>query len=695
VVAADGTKQSFTVTVNVATTSAKDLTTFSFEAADNPSLSSDVTATITGTTITATLPFGTNVTALKATFTTTGTSVRVGSNTQVSGTTANDFTNPVTYTVVGADGSTKNYTVTVTLASSSSKDITAFGFTMAANPSLPNDVTATITGTTITATVPFGTDITALKATFTTTGASVKVGSTVQTSGTTANDFTNPVTYTVTAADNTTKSYTVTVSVADGSSKAIMAFSFLMSDNGNLPADVTATITGTAITANVPAGTDVTALVATFTTTGASVSVGTTPQVSGTTPNDFTLPVTYTVTALDNTTQDYTVTVTAAAVACDALTDPTNGDVAVSNSGNFPSTATYSCDVGYALNGSDMRTCAIDGTWSGTAPTCDATIMITRLSSAASTATAVSVEVYRATDGGLVETIAMPTADNGMQYALTMSGTATSEGTLSLSTDHRFVTLAGYNAVPGTASITNSSSMTINRVVGRIDATYAVDTSTKLNNAISGGNPRGACTQDGTQFWVVGTSSQGGLVYTTFGATSATSILATPTNIRACSTTGDQLDISSASGAFVGVSTVGSGLPTTAGQTATLVAASGTPQGFALVDADGTGGVDTMYIAVTSAPGSGTNAVNVEKWTFASNTWTKQTFTPTLSGANLGTVGVTAWVDGTTVHLAAVGTDGRVFAFDDTGATPAVTAIVATVANTAVRGISRSPDVAP
>jgi hypothetical protein len=697
-VAADGTKQSFTVTVNVGAASAKDLTTFSFRAADNPSLTSDVTATINGTTIMATLPFGTNVTALKATFTTTGTTVRVGSTTQVSGTTANNFTSPVTYTVAGADGSTKDYTVTVTLAPSSAKDITAFSFTMAANPSLPSDVTATITGTTITATVPFGTNVTALKATFTTTGASVKVGTTTQVSGTTANDFTNDVTYTVTAADNTTTSYTVTVSIADGSSKDITAFSFLMANNPNLPTDVTATITGTAITAAVPAGTDLTGLVATFTTTGASVSVGTMVQTSGTTPNDFTLPVTYTVTALDNTTQDYTVTVTAAAVACDALTNPAHGTVAVSNSGNFPSTATYACDLSYALNGSDMRTCAADGTWSGAAPTCDPTIMITRVGTGtaalSSAATAVFVEIYRATDGMQVGSrIAMPTADNGTQYALTMSGTATSEGILTLSSDRRFVMLGGYNAVPGTASVTSSASMTINRVVGRIDANLAVDTSTRLNNVLSGANIRAVCTKDGTDLWAVGSS--GGVFYSTFGATSGTAIASPPSNIRACSTAGDQLYVSSASSPFVGVSTVGAGLPTTAGQAATLAAASGSPQGFAIVDSDGTGGVDTMYIAVTSLPGAGTNAVNVEKWTFANNTWTKQTFTPTLSGANIGTYAVTAWVDGSTVHVTAVTTDYRVVAFDDTGATPAVTVLVPAVAMTAVRGVSRSPDVAP
>jgi len=74
--------------------------------------------------------------------------------------------------------------------------------------------TITETGKTIAVTMPFGTDVTSMVATFTTTGASVKVGSTVQISGTTANNFTSPVVYTVTAANATRQDYTVTVTVS-------------------------------------------------------------------------------------------------------------------------------------------------------------------------------------------------------------------------------------------------------------------------------------------------------------------------------------------------------------------------------------------------------------------------------------------------------------------------------------------------
>jgi len=63
------------------------------------------------------------------------------------------------------------------------------------------------------------------------------------------------------------------------------------------------------IAIKVPVGTDLTNLVATFTlSTGATVKVGASTQASGATPNDFTNPVTYTVTAEDGSTaQDWTV----------------------------------------------------------------------------------------------------------------------------------------------------------------------------------------------------------------------------------------------------------------------------------------------------------------------------------------------------------------------------------------------------
>jgi hypothetical protein len=321
VTAADQSTQVFTVTVTVAGNSAKTITAYSFLSVDNPGLGADVPAEINGTGIAATVPFGTDVTALIATFAITGVRVVVGDDLQTSGQTANDFTNPVDYRVQAADGSSQIFRVTVTVAASPAKEITEYAFLSVNNPGLAADVLAEINGTAIAATVPFGTDVTALIATFTTTGATVKVGDVVQTSGQTPNNFTNPVEYVVTAADGSTKAFTVTVTVAANPAKEITEYAFLSANNPGLAADVLAQINGTAIAATVPFGTDVTALIATFATTGATVKVGDAVQTSGQTPNNFTNPVEYVVTAADNSTKTFTVTVTVAANPAKEITE--------------------------------------------------------------------------------------------------------------------------------------------------------------------------------------------------------------------------------------------------------------------------------------------------------------------------------------------------------------------------------------
>lgn len=111
-----------------------------------------------------------------------------------------------------------------------SKEITAFSFTSPA-------ITATISGTSINATMPFATDVTALVASFSISGSAIQVGSTTQVSGTTANDFTNPVDYVVTALDGSSQTYTVTVTV--GSNQAPIAASVAISGTESLGSTLT------------------------------------------------------------------------------------------------------------------------------------------------------------------------------------------------------------------------------------------------------------------------------------------------------------------------------------------------------------------------------------------------------------------------------------------------------------------------
>ena len=286
---------------------AKAITTYSL---------SGVTGTINETTksIAVILPHGSNVSALVATFSTTGASVQVGATTQISGATANDFTHPVALLVTATDSSSATYTVAVTVASVTDKSVLAFSL---------GGVTGTVNeaGKSIALTVPAGTDVKAMVATFTASGASVMIDGTPQISGSTTNNFTNPVSYTVTAANGSTATYTVTVTVASGTAKAISAYSLAGVAGAINQTDKTIAVT-------LPADTSVTALVASFTSSGANTKVNGTAQISGATANNFTHPVDYLVTAADGSSATYRVTVTVAPGSAKALTAYTLAGIA-------------------------------------------------------------------------------------------------------------------------------------------------------------------------------------------------------------------------------------------------------------------------------------------------------------------------------------------------------------------------------
>ena len=99
----------------------------------------------------------------------------------------------------------------------------------------------------------------------------------------------------------TPPSKTVAVSIALSSAKAITAFSLVGIGTGSIDE------TNHRIFFAPASGTSLAGRIATFTTTGTSVHIGLTTQISGTTSNNFTATLTYTVTAQDASTQDYTV----------------------------------------------------------------------------------------------------------------------------------------------------------------------------------------------------------------------------------------------------------------------------------------------------------------------------------------------------------------------------------------------------
>lgn len=304
-----------------------------------------------------------------------------------------------------------------------------------------------------------------------------------------------------------------------------------------------------------------------------------------------------------------------------------------------------------------------------------------------SNATAVFLDEYTTT-GTSVQSIALPTAVNGANRRLVASGTATSEGFVSRSTDGQYLVMAGYDTALGTASITGSTSAAINRVIGRVDANGNVDSTTALTDAISGGNPRGAASTNGTDLWISGTSSGGGIRYAQFGQTTSVSLSTTPTNLRTPLIFGGQLYISANSGT-TRLATVGTGTPQTAGQTITnlpgIPTATISPYSYFFADLDaGVAGFDTLYLTEDAAAGG------VQKYSLVGGSWTSNGLI-TIATAR----GLVASVSGNNVTVFA--TNGTTLqTFTDTSGynqpitgTPSVIATAPT--NTAFRGVAFAP----
>src|SRR5438552_8037486 len=81
--------------------------------------------------------------------------------------------------------------------------------------------------------------------------------------------------------------------------------------------------------------------------------------------------------------------------------------------------------------------------------------------------------------GALVQSVALPTSASGSNQPLIASGIATSEGLITRSIDGRSIVLAGYGTtIGGSTSLSGTTSATVPRVVGIVNAATNVDTTT-------------------------------------------------------------------------------------------------------------------------------------------------------------------------------------------------------------------------
>jgi hypothetical protein len=299
--------------------------------------------------------------------------------------------------------------------------------------------------------------------------------------------------------------------------------------------------------------------------------------------------------------------------------------------------------------------------------------------------------------GGLVQSIALPTAPVDGNAALTASGLSRSEGLISRSADGKYLAVTGYDASVGStgpsgASLTASAPSSVARVVGLLDANGIPDTSTALTSAAAPKIIRSAYT-DGDRIWATG--GNGGILTTTLGSGASSTVAGTAaSNFSSLTAQGGQLF---ASGILANrLAKVGTGFPATAGTA--LTDAPGLPSnllayGYALFDltADGWSGtaLDTLYLANASSKGG-----TLDKYR-----WTGATWTLADSKGVDGVSGLVGSLDNGSVSLALT-TPSKLVKVLDAGASGLATlgapgTIATAAAGTEFRGLALAPTGTP
>lgn len=306
---------------------------------------------------------------------------------------------------------------------------------------------------------------------------------------------------------------------------------------------------------------------------------------------------------------------------------------------------------------------------------------------------------------------------------LLLSGIATSEGMLTLSTDQRYLTLGGYDAIVGqqganvnssiatSANFTGASTTIVNRMVGRVDVSQNTSLY-RMTNAYSGSNFRSVASSDGSTFHTSGTASTnpnqavsaGVRLFDPSAGSDSTQLGAPPTNIRVVNLAlGGRVFGSAQSAPFNGISEWSGGaavlLP---GMASTFVTNDLAPTDFVFIDSD------TLYVAdegvLTGTVGTPPkNRVGgLQRWEFDGANWNLQYRITGNLTAGLRGLCATVDLDGNPVFYAtSADTLSKLVTVTDTGLSTDTSSalgftLLATAAtNQAFRGVDFAPIPAP
>ncbi|MEL6560203.1 MAG: T9SS type A sorting domain-containing protein [Bacteroidota bacterium] len=266
-------------TVNVAIEIAE-ITQFGFEEVSI----NEITIDRNSRTISATVPAGTNLSALTANFTITrGSSASIAGTAQLSGVTVNNFTNPVSYDITSVIGEVKEWQVIV---SSVAANINSFQLPEVAF----SNVSIDFENHEVLIYVPQNTDLNNLTPEFTISqNAVATIGTLVQESGVSKNNFSNPLIYTITSEIGEKVDWKVIVKPAGNS---ILDFEIRDVEFQKVEIDLSAD----RVLVYIPQEESLNDLVTRFELSeGANTFIENIEQISGTTTNNFTDTVRYVV----------------------------------------------------------------------------------------------------------------------------------------------------------------------------------------------------------------------------------------------------------------------------------------------------------------------------------------------------------------------------------------------------------------
>ena len=237
------------------------------------------------------------------------------------------------------------------------------------------------------------------------------------------------------------------------------------------------------------------------------------------------------------------------------------------------------------------------------------------------------------TSGSLSQTITLPSSGTTPQ---TDSGSASSNGYLNtyFSGGVGYVSVPGLNLATGTASAAglnvkvNSTLDATGNVINRTLFPTGGPTGTPPS-PFSGNNYRSSIATSGSTFYATGHSSgspvTGGAWY--FDGTAFTQVSSTATgqvtNLRNVEIYNNRLFFSTGSGTTRGVYSIGSGLPTTSGQTATSFINMGSvaeAYGFVLFDTNNDSTLDLAYVADDRTT---VTAGGINRFDFSGGAWSQ------------------------------------------------------------------------